>query len=215
MGLLDDASNLLGQQAELAAAVQAAREKEYVPWSPDWAIELASLLTERAVPTQPVYVQGALTKPVMKGYENVESTSGFASTMRSVPVWSRTWNSTYWDDAWALQGWRPNSEWGPQGVQVLMATSGSLWTHPGGGEFHSLFLKDGEWVETPRGASHLINFPEVHPEHRSKFLLVSFRPKTASHNSATLRAEVGVSVAAALSDDRVTQNTGWIVGVKP
>lgn len=200
MGLLDDASNLQSDHAKREAAAKAALEQAYSPWSPDWAIELAGLLTDRAIPVSPVYLQNSLTRPV------AEPTG-----------WRRTSNCEYWGQAWALRGWSPDPEWGTGSVQVLLTTSGSLWAdHPASGTFHSLkdrgLLRGDRWQENVD--SYWVSYPDVQPGHR-RFLTVQYRPTkaTSAPTSKDLRKDVGISVAAALSAGPV-YGDDWIEGVK-
>lgn len=193
MGLLDDASNLLDRKAKEEQERQAAADARYQPWSADWTVELAGLLAQRGIPIHPVYVNGSRSKPV-----------GAAAVQRS----------TYWGEAWPLQGWKQRSEWEPQPVQVLLDASGSLWESYPSGAYFPTFAQDGTTEDQGR---HRVTLPDVSAIHRGRFMVVQARPQTVPHYPAAseaLRDEVGVSVAAALRASQIS-GTGWIIGLKP
>ncbi|MHA7274058.1 hypothetical protein ACX80Z_11550 [Arthrobacter sp. TMT4-20] len=199
MGLLDDASELLGHQARLEAAEQASLETKYAGRSADWTKELAALLVERGIPLKPVYVTGPQSKP--------EQFPG---------GWLVTTTSTYWGEAWDLQGWKPDSEWGPRPVSILLQASGSFWH--GEGQTVTLVDSDHGWRDDGHWKSE---YPDVVPEHREKFLLCNLPPSSVGSLVSSLvssfedlREMVGVSVAAALQSDAVDPGAR-IVGVKP
>lgn len=204
MGLLDEASDLLGERATLQAAQRAAAEAGIEPWSADWTKELAELLTQHRFPAQPTYIQGELSKR--------ELGIGPEGAGRA---WYAIQNASYWGEAWALQGWKLDSEWGPRPVEVLLDTTGALWGTDGSGGAHTLTQIAGSWSERGRW---IISYPDIAADHRKSFFLAREAPRSIHYGRLqgpeSLRTEVGVSVVAALQSGQTVEN-GWIIGLKP
>lgn len=200
MGLLDDAAGFQQAQREERNRLQAAKEAEFSPWTSPWTLELRDFLVEQGVRRKPLYTQGRLSEPV-------------AAPKLGRYRWTRTSEAEYFGDGWLLRGWQ-NDDGGFRQVDVALTEDGALWKLSSTYEKSLVSVDGGRYAEMANSGSHVIFYPNVKPEHRSGFTLISdYRLRRAASDRTddqALRALVGVPIAAAVQAGQVNSD-GWVV----
>lgn len=199
MGLTDDAEAILGLRATQEAAKAAEEQKQNTPYSADWSRELAAMLIEHQVPLTPAYVGGE--RPEVRRNSNEQ--------------WLGVQRCSYWGDVWALRGWHADPGEVPSRVEVLLDVFGAV-TVTSLGRFLTLQRIAGGWRAATDANSWLLDYPDVSPEDRERFLHIQYAPRSANtmlRGVETLHQVVGATVAAALLTGTVPHGE-WIEWLK-